>query len=69
MPTSGSGKALGSYSRISIREATIAGLTPVAPAFGTTWCRPVLDGLEVGQEVVVWLHGDDLSVLRPDLLE
>jgi hypothetical protein len=29
----------------------------------------VLDGLEVGQEVVVWLHGDDLPVLRPDLLE
>jgi hypothetical protein len=49
------------------------GSTPVAPAFGTTLCRLVLKellcGLEVGQEVVVWLHGDDLPVLRPDLLE
>ncbi|HEY7890973.1 MAG TPA: hypothetical protein VIC05_02055 [Solirubrobacteraceae bacterium] len=25
--------------------------------------------MEVGQEVVVWLYGDDLPVLRPDLLE
>jgi hypothetical protein len=54
-------------------EATIAGPTPVAPAFGTTLCRLVLKELlcrlEVGQEVVVWLYGDDLAVLRPDLLE
>jgi hypothetical protein len=48
---------------------TNEGSTPVAPAFGTTRCRPVLDGLEIGQKVVVWLHGDDLPVLRPDLLE
>lgn len=49
------------------------GWTPVAPAFVTTLCRLVLKellcGLEVGQEVVVWLYGDDLPVLGPDLLE
>lgn len=60
---------LGGYSRISIPEATKAASTPVAPVFGTTWCRSVFDVLEVGQEVVVWLHGDDPPVLSPDLLE
>ncbi len=49
------------------------GWTPVAPAFGTTLCRLVLKELlcvlEVGQDVVVWLNGDDLPVLSPDLLE
>jgi hypothetical protein len=29
----------------------------------------LLDRLEVGQKGVVWLHGDDLSFLRPNLLE
>lgn len=31
--------------------------------------KELLCGLEVGQEVVVWLHGDYLAVLSPDLLE
>jgi len=29
----------------------------------------LLGGLEVGQEVVVWLHGDDPAVLSPYLAE
>jgi len=31
--------------------------------------KELLCGLEVGQEVVVWLYGDDLPFPRPDLLE
>jgi hypothetical protein len=56
------------YRRISIPEATNAGSTPVAPAFGTTLRLVVfvtlLGRLEVGQVVVVWLDGDDLAEPR-----
>lgn len=45
------------------------GLTPVAPAFGTPLLPAAVCRLEVGEEVVVRLHGDDPPVLRPDLLE
>jgi antitoxin component of MazEF toxin-antitoxin module len=48
------------------------GLTPVAPAFGTP-PDPLLPAaarrLEVGEEVLVRLHGDDALALRPHLLE
>jgi hypothetical protein len=46
---------------------------PVAPAFGTlpvsAPSAAAAGGLEVGQEVLVRLHGDDAPALRPDLRE
>jgi hypothetical protein len=59
--------------RISIGGVTNEGSTPVAPAFGTDTFGLVVEGLvgcvEVGQEGVVRLHGDDLPFVRPYLLE
>jgi hypothetical protein len=60
-------------SRISIPRCVKTGSTPVAPAFGTdafvSVPQDLVDRLEVGQEGIVRLHGDDLPVLCPDLLE
>jgi hypothetical protein len=45
----------------------------VNPAFGTPLVSApsaaAAGGLEVRQEVLVWLHGDDAPALRPDLRE
>ena len=61
------------YSRISIREATIEGPTPVAPAHGTAVAGLAFVGLgdylEVGCEGGAGFDGDDLPVVLPDALE